>query len=143
MADRSMIPAAQGGGIVPQDAGADIHPTMALIGALWANFGAGKTAQQKRQMIVSWETALADIPVGLQLEAVRRKAKAGQVWPPSSPAEIRQWCNEVQRPMNSFDRLWYQTCLEEGLLDPEHCRKQIEKYEKAQAVGRVCYAGWD
>ena len=138
-----MIPAAQGGQIMRQDSGEELHPVMALIDSLWANFAAGKTAQLKQRMIVSWETALADIPVGLQLEAVRRKAKAGQVWPPSSPAEIRQWCNEIQPPMTSLDRLWYQTCLEEGLLDPEHCRKQIEKYETAQAAGRVCYAGWD
>ena len=143
MADRQITTAAQGGQLRPQEAGEAIHPVMALIGALWANFGAGKSKAQKVQMIKGWEDALSDIPVGLQLEAVRRKAKAGQVWPPSSPAEIRQWCNEVQRPMNSFDRLWYQACLEEGLLDPEHCRKQIEKYETAQAAGRVCYAGWD
>lgn len=143
MADRQMTTVAQGGQLRPQEAGVNIHPVMALIGALWANFGAGKSTAQKVQMIKSWEDALADIPVGLQVEAVRRKAKAGQVWPPSSPAEIRQWCNEIQPPMTSLDRLWYQTCLDEGLLPPDFCRRQIAKYETAQEAGRVCYAGWD
>ena len=143
MADRKMIAQAPAASLQANEQRESLHPVMGLIGAIWANFGAGKTATQKRLMVAAWEAALEDIPVAIQLEAIRRKVKAGQVWPPSSPAEIRQWCNEVQRPMTSFDRLWYQTCLEEGLLDPEHCRKQIENYETAQAAGRVCYTGWD
>ena len=68
----------------------DLHPVMGLIGALWPNFGAGKTAAQKWQMIVAWESALDDIPVGLQVKAIRCKVQAGQVWPPNSPAEVRR-----------------------------------------------------
>lgn len=122
---------------------ADIHPVMGLIGALWPNFGAGKIAVQKRQMIAAWEAALDDIPVALQVKAIRCKAQAGQVWPPSSPAEVRQWCDAVQPPMNGMDVLWYQTAMEEGLLDPDFCRRQIDKYNAAQAAGRAAYAGWD
>ena len=121
----------------------DLHPVMGLIGTLWTNFGAGKTAAQKRQMIAAWESALDDIPVGLQVKAIRCKAQAGQVWPPSSPAEVRQWCDDMQPPMNGMDVLWYQTAMEEGLLDPDFCRRQIDKYNAAQAAGRVAYAGWD
>lgn len=120
-----------------------VHPVMGLIGALWANFGAGKTAPQKRQMVAAWEAALSDIPVGLQVRAIEAKAQAGQVWPPSSPAEVRQWCDEVQAPMNGMDVLWYQTAMEEGLLDTDFCRHQIDKYNAARASGRAAYAGWD
>lgn len=121
----------------------DLHPVMGLIGALWTNFGSGKTAAQKRQMIAAWEAALDDIPVALQAKAIRCKAQAGQVWPPSSPAEVRRWCDDVQPPMNGMDVLWYQTAMEEGLSDPDFCRRQIAGYEDAKAAGRVYYAGWD
>lgn len=121
----------------------DLHPVMGLIGALWPNFGAGKTAAQKRQMIAAWESALNDIPVGLQAKAIRCKAQAGQVWPPSSPAEIRQWCDDMQPPMNGMDVLWYQTAMEEGLLDPDFCRRQIDGYKAAKAAGRAYYSGWN
>lgn len=51
-------------------AGQELHPVMAYIGAIWPNFAAGKTPQQKRTMIAVWESALADIPVGLQKKAI-------------------------------------------------------------------------
>lgn len=121
----------------------DLHPVMGLIGALWANFGSGKNAMQKRQMIAAWEAALDDIPVTLQLEAIQRKARVGQVWPPSSPAEVRRWCDEVQAPMNGMDAAWYRTCIDEELLDANFCQHQIDKYNAAQAAGRAAYAGWD
>lgn len=121
----------------------DLHPVMGLIGALWANFGSGKNAMQKRQMIAAWEAALDDIPVTLQLEAIRRKARVGQVWPPSSPAEVRQWCDDMQPPMNGMDVLWYQTAMEEGLLDPDFCRHQIDGYKAAKEAGRAYYSGWN
>lgn len=121
----------------------ELHPVMGLIGALWANFGSGKNAVQKRQMMAAWETALDDIPVKLQLEAVKRKARAGQVWPPSSPAEVRQWCDAVQAPMNGMDVAWYRTCIGTGLLDAGFCQHQIDKYNAARADGRAAYAGWD
>lgn len=121
----------------------DLHPVMGLIGALWTNFGNGKTAAQKRQIMAAWETALDDIPVKLQLEAVKRKARAGQVWPPSSPAEVRRWCDAVQPPMNGMDVAWYRTCIDAGLLDAGFCQRQIDKYNAARAAGRAAYAGWD
>lgn len=126
----------------PADA-VDLHPVMGLIGATWTNFGAGKTAAQKRQMMAVWEQMLSDIPVRLQLEAIRRKAQAGQIWPPASPAEVRKWCNEVQLPMNGMDVIWYQTCAEKGILSADFCRCQIEKYNAARVDGRTAYAGWD
>lgn len=141
MADRAMT-VAQTAIDRPADQ-VDLHPVMGLIGALWANFGSGKNAMQKRQMIAAWEAALDDIPVTLQLEAVKRKARAGQVWPPSSPAEVRQWCNAVQPPMNGMDVAWYRACIETGLLDASFCQHQIDKYNAAQAAGRAAYAGWD
>lgn len=121
----------------------DLHPVMGLIGALWANFGKGKTAVQKRQMMAAWENALIDIPVKLQLEAVRRKAQTGQVWPPASPAEVRKWCDEVQKPMDGMDAAFYQSCIDTELLDSDFCKHQIDKYKAAQSAGRAAYAGWD
>lgn len=120
-----------------------LHPVMGMIGALWVNFGSGKTAAQKRQMMALWETALSDIPVDLQLEAVCRKGRAGQIWPPSSPAEVRKWCEEVQKPMDGMDAAWYRSCMETGVLDTDFCAHQIEKYNKALAAGCAAYAGWD
>lgn len=120
-------------------AGQDLHPVMAYIGALWPNFAAGKTPQQKRTMIATWESALADVPVGLQKKAIDRMVRAGQKWPPSSPAELREWCNAVQKPMDGLDMAFYRSALETGVLDAEFCRKQIEKYRTAK--GNV-YAGW-
>ena len=121
----------------------NLHPVMGMIGALWVNFGSGKTAAQKRQMMALWETALSDIPVDLQLEAVCRKARTGQLWPPSSPAEVRKWCEEVQKPMNGMDAAWYRSCMETGVLDADFCAHQIEKYNRALAAGHAAYAGWD
>lgn len=129
--------------INPEEIGKQIHPVMALIASTWTNFAAGKQASQKKQIIISWESALADIPVDLQLEAIKKKAREGQVWPPSSPNEVRSWCNQIQTPMNGTDALWYRTAIEEGLLDPDFCRRQIAGYEAAKADGRVYYAGWD
>ena len=120
-------------------AGQDLHPVMAYIGALWPNFAAGKTPQQKRTMIAAWESALADVPVGLQKKAIDRMVCAGQKWPPSSPAELREWCNAVQKPMDGLDMAFYRSALETGVLDADFCRKQIEKYRTAK--GNV-YAGW-
>ena len=120
-------------------AGQDLHPVMAYIGALWPNFAAGKTPQQKRTMIATWESALADVPVGLQKKAIDRMVRAGQKWPPSSPAELREWCNAVQKPMDGLDMAFYRSALETGVLDADFCRKQIEKYRTAK--GNV-YAGW-
>lgn len=133
MADGAMI----AGGTL--QAGQDLHPVMAYIGALWPNFAAGKTPQQKRTMIATWESALADVPVGLQKKAIDRMVRAGQKWPPSSPAELREWCNAVQKPMDGLDMAFYRSALETGVLDAEFCRKQIEKYRTAK--GNV-YAGW-
>lgn len=122
---------------------AGLHPVMELIGSTWLNFGSGKTAPQKRRMIAAWEASLADIPVALQVEAVRRKAQAGQLWPPSSPAEVRKWCEQVQKPMNGMDTAWYRSCMETGVLDADFCAHQIEKYNQALAAGCAAYAGWD
>lgn len=141
MADRAMT-VAQTALDRPADA-VDLHPVMGLIGATWANFGAGKTAAQKRQMMAVWEQMLSDIPVRLQLEAIRRKVQAGQIWPPASPAEVRKWCDEVQLPMNGMDVARFQTGMETGVMDAGFCRQQIDKYNAAQAAGRAAYAGWD
>lgn len=120
-------------------AGQELHPVMAYIGALWPNFAAGKTPQQKRTMIAAWESALADAPVWLQKKAIDRMVRAGQKWPPSSSAELREWCNAVQKPMDGFDVAFYRSALETGVLDADFCREQIEKYRAAK--GNV-YAGW-
>ena len=120
-------------------AGQELHPVMAYIGAIWPNFAAGKTPQQKRTMIAVWEQALSDIPVGLQRKAIDAKVRAGQKWPPSSPAEMREWCNAVQKPMDGFDVAFYRSALETGVLDADFCWEQIEKY--CTAKGNV-YAGW-
>ena len=133
MADGAMI----AGGTL--QAGQELHPVMAYIGAIWPNFAAGKTPQQKRTMIAAWESALADVPVGLQKKAIDRMVRAGQKWPPSSPAELRAWCDAVQKPMDGLDMAFYRSALETGVLDADFCRAQIEKYRTAK--GNV-YAGW-
>lgn len=133
MVDGAMI---AGGAL---QAGQELHPVMAYIGAIWPNFAAGKTPQQKRTMIAAWESALADVPVGLQKKAIDRMVRAGQKWPPSSPAELREWCGAVQKPMDGFDMAFYRSALETGVLDADFCREQIEKYRTAK--GNV-YAGW-
>lgn len=133
MADGAMI----AGGTL--QAGQELHPVMAYIGAIWPNFAAGKTPQQKRTMIAAWESALVDVPVGLQKKAIDRMVRAGQKWPPSSPAELRAWCDAVQKPMDGLDMAFYRSALETGVLDADFCRKQIEKYRTAK--GNV-YAGW-
>lgn len=120
-------------------AGQELHPVMAYIGAIWPNFAAGKTPQQKRTMIAAWESALADVPVGLQKKAIDRMVRAGQKWPPSSPAELREWCDAVQKPMDGFDMVFYRSALETGVLDADFCRAQIEKYRAEK--GNV-YARW-
>lgn len=122
---------------------AELHPIIGYIGAVWPNFGAGKTADQKRMMIAVWEQALADIPLGLQRRAIDAKVRAGQKWPPSSPAELREWCDAVQPPMDAVAAAFYRSSLETGVLDTEFCRRQLEKYEAARAAGRNAYAGWD
>ena len=78
-------------------------------------------------------------PSGLQKKAIDRMVRAGQKWPPSSPAELREWCNAVQKPMDGFDMAFYRSALETGVLDADFCREQIEKYRTAK--GNV-YAGW-
>ena len=133
MADGAMI----AGGTL--QAGQELHPVMAYIGAIWPNFAAGKTPQQKRTMIAAWESALADVPVGLQKKAIDRMVRAGQKWPPSSPAELREWCDAVQKPMDGFDMVFYRSALETGVLDADFCRAQIEKYRAEK--GNV-YARW-
>lgn len=119
------------------------HYIMGYIAARWPNFGAGKNAEQKRQMIAVWERDLADIPLALQKSALDAKASAGQLFPPSSPAELRRWCEEVQPSMTALDVAVYQTAIECDLLDADFCRRQIEKYRAAQAAGRNAYAGWE
>lgn len=134
---------AQNAALDRQSEAATIHPVMGLIAALWTNFGSGKTAVQKRQMMAAWETALDDIPVKLQLEAIRRKRDSGQLRPPSSPNEVRKWCDEIKKPMDGFDVLFYRSCKETSVLDASKCDHEIEKYNAAQAAGRAAYAGWD
>ena len=129
------------GYLQPQQEGK--HYIMGYIAAMWANFGAGKSPDQKRQMIAAWEQALADIPPALQKVALDERIKAGQIYPPSSPAELRRWCNAVQQPMNEVDAAMYRTAMECGLLDADFCQRQIAKYHAAQAAGAAAYAGWD
>lgn len=123
-------------------AGQELHPIMAYIGALWPNFAAGKTPQQKRTMIAAWESALADVPVGLQKKAIDRMVRAGQKWPPSSPAELREWCDAVQKPMDGMSAAFYRSAACAGVLDADFCDRQRQRYEQAQAEGRNAYAGW-
>lgn len=123
-------------------AGQEVHPVMAYIGAIWTNFGAGKTPQQKRVMITAWESALADIPVGLQKKAIDRMVRAGQKWPPSSPAELRAWCDAVQKPMDGMSAAFYRSAAGTGVLPADFCDRQRQRYEQAQAEGRNAYAGW-
>ena len=104
------------------------HYIMGYIAARWPNFGAGKKSEQKRQMIAVWEQDLADIPLALQKAALDAKARAGQLFPPSSPVELRRWCEEVQPSMTALDVAVYQTALECNLLDADFCRRQIAKY---------------
>lgn len=122
---------------------AELHLVMGYIAAVWPNFGAGKTADQKRMMIAVWEQALADIPLGLQRRAIDAKVRSGQKWPPSSPAELREWCDAVQPPIDALAAAFYRSSLETGVLDAAFCREQLEKYEAARAEGRNAYAGWD
>ena len=137
MADGAMTPA--NGAL---SAGQELHPVMAYIGAIWTNFVAGKTTQQKRAMIAAWESALADIPVGLQKKAIDRMVRAGQKWPPSSPAELREWCDAVQKPMDGMSAAFYRSAAGAGVLDADFCDRQRQRYEQAQAEGRNAYAGW-
>ena len=123
-------------------AGQEVHPVMAYIGAIWTNFAAGKTPQQKRAMIAAWESALADIPVGLQKKAIDRMVRAGQRWPPSSPAELREWCDAVQKPIDGMSAAFYRSAAGAGVLDADFCDRQRQRYEKAQAEGLNAYAGW-
>ena len=137
MADGAMTPA--NGAL---SAGQEVHPVMAYIGAIWTNFAAGKTPQQKRAMIAAWESALADIPIGMQKKAIDRMVRAGQKWPPSSPAELREWCDAVQRPMDGMSAAFYRSAADAGVLDADFCDRQRQRYEQAQAEGRNAYAGW-
>lgn len=137
MADGAMTPA--NGAL---SAGQEVHPVMAYIGAIWTNFAAGKTPKQKRAMIAAWESALADIPVGLQKKAIDRMVRAGQKWPPSSPAELREWCDAVQKPMDGMSAAFYRSAAGAGVLDADFCERQRQRNEKAQAEGRNAYAGW-
>ena len=136
MVDGAMI---AGGAL---QAGQELHPVMAYIGAIWTNFAAGKTPQQKRAMIAAWESALADIPVGLQKKAIDRMVRAGQKWPPSSPAELREWCDAAQKPMDEMSAAFYRSAAGTGVLDADFCDRQRQRYENAQAEGRNAYAGW-
>ena len=120
-----------------------LHYIMGYIAACWPNFGSGKTPEQKRSMIAVWESQLADLPVGLQKEAIDREISAGHLDPPSSPAELRNWCGAIQQPMDSFSALFYRSALEEGALDADFCRRQLKKYADAKREGRNVYAGWD
>ena len=45
--------------------------------------------------------------------------------------------------MTALDVAVYQTALECNLLDADFCRRQIAKYNAAQAAGRNAYAGWE
>ena len=138
MVDGAMTPA--NGAL---SAGQELHPVMAYIGAIWTNFADGKTTQQKRAMIAAWESALADIPVGLQKKAIDRMVRAGQKWPPSSPAELREWCDAVQKPMDGMSAAFYRSAAGAGVLEADFCNRQRQRYEQAQAEGRNAYAGWD
>lgn len=142
MADRNLILSPGTAADMPPKKEAR-HCVMAYIAALWPGFGAGKSADQKKQMIAAWEQALADIPPALQKVALDERIKAGQIYPPSSPAELRRWCNAVQQPMNEVDAAMYRTAMECGLLDADFCQRQIAKYHAAQAAGAAAYAGWD
>ena len=124
-------------------AGEGLHYIMGYIAAVWPNFGTGRTPDQKRAMIAVWEQALSDIPVPLQKKAIDAKVRAGQVFPPSSPAELRNWCNEIQLPMQPWSVSWYRDMAELGILDPDFCQRQIEKYEAGVKAGRNVYAGWE
>lgn len=160
MADRSLMPAQRSGvsaavgsgaaapgarhGLTAQlPAGKGLHYIMGYIAAIWPNFAAGRTPDQKRAMIAVWEKALADIPVPLQKAALDAKVRAGQVFPPSSPAELRAWCNEIQRPMDAWSVKLYTDAAQCGLLDAAFCQRQIQKYEATQKQGRSVYAGWE
>ena len=143
MDDRALTESPLRGAVAGAKPQAELHPIMGYIGAVWPNFGAGKTADQKRMMIAVWEQALADIPLGLQRRAIDAKVRAGQKWQPSSPAELREWCDAVQPPMDAVAAAFYQSSLETGVIDAAFCRRQLEKYEAARAEGRNAYAGWD
>lgn len=143
MDDRALTESPLRGAVTGARPPAELHPIMGYIGAVWPNFGAGKTAEQKRMMIAVWEQALADIPLGLQRRAIDVQVRAGQKWPPSSPAELREWCDAVQPPMDALAAAFYRSSLETGVLDAAFCRRQLEKYDAARAAGRNAYAGWD
>lgn len=146
MADRAMTAAAAPlQSMTPSGAfdGRTLHPVMAYIAAIWPNFASGKTPKQKIAMIGAWEAALADVPVKLQKAAIDAKAKAGAMWPPSSPAELLTWCDAIQRPMDGLDVMFYRQRADDGILDRDFCLRQIAKYQAAQAAGRRAYAGMD
>ena len=124
-------------------AGDGLHYIMGYIAALWPNFAAGRTPDQKRAMIAVWERALDDIPVKLQKAALDAKIRAGQLYPPSSPAELRTWCDEIQRPMDDGAAKWYADMAELGFFDPDFCQRQIDRYEAGKKAGRNVYVGWE
>lgn len=142
MADRALTEIPLRGAVAAAKPPEELHPIMGYIGAVWPNFGAGKTDEQKRRMIAAWERALEDIPLGLQRRAIDAKVRAGQKWPPSSPAELREWCDAVQPPMDALSAAFYRSAAGAGVLDADFCERQRQRYEKAQAEGRNAYAGW-
>lgn len=143
MAYGTMTVAPLAGAIEDVQRGTDLHPIMGLIAAKWPNFGNGKTPQQKKAMIAVWEKDLSDIPISLQRAALDKKIKSGQMFPPSSPAEVRNWCNEIQKPMDALDAKFYADMAELEILDADFCAKQTAKYKAGKDAGRNAYAGWD
>lgn len=143
MADRSMTVSNTALTQQAQPAGDGLHYIMGYIAAVWPNFGNGKTPAQKRSMIAVWEQALQDVPVKLQKEAIDRKVRAGQIFPPSSPAELITWCSEIRPPMTKWDAKMYADLAEYGILDAAFCQRQIDRYDAAQKAGRFAYAGWE
>lgn len=143
MAYGTMTVAPLEGAIDGVQCGTDLHPIMGLIAAKWPIFGNGKTPQQKKSMIAVWEKDLSDIPFSLQWTALDKKIKFKQKFPPSSPAELRDWCEEIQKPMNDFDAKFYADMAELEILDADFCAKQIAKYKAGKDAGRNAYAGWD
>lgn len=91
----------------------EVKKLFSYIGALYPNFGKGKSDDAKRLMLKAWGNVLADLPLQPACDGLKQSLLDGNQYPPSSPGDVLQRAQKyLPRKRDIFDELTAKTAHE-------------------------------
>lgn len=98
-----------------------VRELLNAIALTWRNFARNLSPQEKNAMQATWGACLNKYPLDTLKMAIALKNSRGQKWPPTSPGELIEWADDVQRVINNAE--WLADSLGDIGFDPAEYKR--------------------